>query len=133
MLWPRTLHWVVVDTLGGPGPFRADMSFDLKLEATPRYLAMTLCGQMNYEACREAMDVLVAEAVARDFPPILVDLLELEADLSATEVFELIDGAKDSGFGSRSRVAVVGLLRRPLDRHASRAENQKNRGRQGEG
>ncbi len=89
---------------------------------------MTLCGQMNYEACREAMEVLVTEAAAREFPPILIDLLELEADLSATEVFELVDGAKDSGFGSRSRVAIVGQLRPPFDRLGFAVEIAEHRG-----
>ena len=132
-MWLRTLHWVVFDTLGGLGPLRADMSYDLKLEATPRHLAMTLCGQMNYEACREAMEVLVTEAVAREFPPILVDLLEMEADLSATELFELVDGVKDSGFGSRSRVAVVGQLRPPFDRLGFAVEIAEHRGLQMQG
>jgi hypothetical protein len=59
------------------------MSYDLKLETTPRHLAMNLCGRMDYQACREAMEVLAAEAAAREFPAILVDLLEMEADLSA--------------------------------------------------
>lgn len=109
------------------------MPYDLKFDATPRHLAMSLCGPMNYEACREAMEALVAEATAREFPPILVDLLEMEADLSATEVFELVDGAKDSGIGSRSRVAMVGQLRPPFDRLGFAVEIAEHRGLQVQG
>lgn len=106
------------------------MPYDLKIETTPRHLAMTLCGRMDYQACCEALETLVSAAAAREFPPILVDLLEMEADLSATELFELVDGAKDSGFGSRSRVAMVGQLRPPFDRLGFAVEIAEHRGLQ---
>ncbi len=109
------------------------MSYDLKIEKTPQHLAMTLCGQMDYQACCAALEALVTAAAAQAFPPILVDLLEMEADLSATELFELVDGAKDSGFGSRSRVAVVGQLRPPFDRLGFAVEIAEHRGLQVQG
>lgn len=106
------------------------MEFDLRHETGPCRLTVTVRGPLDFVQARTVVHAMCAEAAAREFPPILVDVLEVEADMSATELLELIGSATDTGLGSRSRVAIVGRTRGEFDRLGFLMELASHRGMQ---
>lgn len=109
------------------------MECDVKTETEPPHLLVTVRGQMDFEECRQLLNDITAEASAQAFPPMLFNLLELQATVSATDLFQLMAGVRDTQIGVKNRVAVVGQLRPPFDRLGYAVEIASRRGLQFQG